>query len=48
MSRLSKFVKAELTGPVGLELAKAVEQLPGEHGLRGGARFDWRWDGFIH
>jgi hypothetical protein len=24
----------ELVGPVGLELARAVEQLPGQHGIR--------------
>jgi len=34
-------LSTELTGPVGLELAKAVEQLPGEQGLRGGARFEF-------
>ena len=35
-------------GPVQLELAKAVEQLPGEHGMSGGARYELTWDGFIH
>jgi hypothetical protein len=38
----------ELTGPVALELAKAVEQLPGEQGMSGGARFELKWDGFLH
>jgi ATP-dependent DNA ligase len=38
----------ELEGPVQLELAKAVEQLPGEHGMSGGARYELKWDGFIH
>jgi ATP-dependent DNA ligase len=38
----------ELEGPVQLELAKAVEQLPGEHGMSGGARYEVKWDGFIH
>jgi len=38
----------DLLGPVGLELAKAVEQLPGEHGMPGGARNQLKWDGFLH
>lgn len=33
----------DLTGPVALELAKAVEQLPGEHGLPGGACYELKW-----
>jgi ATP-dependent DNA ligase len=37
---------ADLAGPVGLELARAVEQLPGEHGVPGGARYELKWDGF--
>ena len=37
---------ADLTGPVGLELARAVEQLPGEHGMPGGSRYELKWDGF--
>jgi hypothetical protein len=37
----------DLTGPVALELAKAVEQLPGEHGMPGGARYELKWDGFL-
>jgi ATP-dependent DNA ligase len=36
----------ELTGPVQLELAKAVEQLPGPHGMPGGSRYELKWDGF--
>jgi hypothetical protein len=36
----------DLTGPVALELARAVEQLPGEHGMPGGARYELKWDGF--
>ncbi|MEV4267740.1 hypothetical protein [Kribbella sp. NPDC049584] len=39
---------ADLTGPVGLELARAVEQLPGEQTMPGGARFELKWDGFLH
>jgi hypothetical protein len=38
----------ELSGPVELELAKAVEQLPGQHGMPGGARYELKWDGFLH
>ena len=38
----------DLTGPVGLELAKAVQLLPGEHAMPGGSRFELKWDGFIH
>jgi ATP-dependent DNA ligase len=36
----------ELIGPVGLELARAVEQLPGPHGMPGGSRYELKWDGF--
>ncbi|MFI5706536.1 ATP-dependent DNA ligase [Kribbella sp. NPDC051620] len=36
----------ELIGPVGLELARAEEQLPGPHGMPGGSRFELKWDGF--
>ena len=38
----------DLRGPVGLELAHAVEQLPGQQGMPGGARFELKWDGFLH
>jgi hypothetical protein len=38
----------DLIGPVGSELARAVEQLPGEHGAPGGARYELKWDGFLH
>jgi ATP-dependent DNA ligase len=38
----------ELLGPVGLELARVVEELPGEHRMPGEARFELKWDGFIH
>ena len=38
----------DLTGPVELALAKAVEQLPGVRGLPGGSRFELKWDGFLH
>jgi ATP-dependent DNA ligase len=36
----------DLVGPVGLELARAVEKLPGQHGMPGGARYELKWDGF--
>jgi hypothetical protein len=36
-----------LIGPVGLELARAVEQLPGPHGMPGGSRYELKWDGYL-
>ena len=38
----------DLTVPVALELAKAVEWLPAEHGMPGGARYELKWDGYLH
>jgi hypothetical protein len=38
----------DLLGPVGPALARTVEELPGEHGMPGGARFELKWDGFLH
>jgi hypothetical protein len=38
----------DLLGPVGLELARAVERLPGPHGMPGGSRYELKWDGFLH
>jgi hypothetical protein len=38
----------DLVGPVGLELARAVEKLPGVHGMPGGSRYESKWDGFLH
>jgi hypothetical protein len=38
----------ELTGPVQLELAKAVEELAGPRGMPGGSRYELKWDGFLH
>src|SRR5664279_2161977 len=37
---------ADLTGPVVLELAKAVPALPGPHAMPGGTRWELKWDGF--
>jgi hypothetical protein len=39
---------ADLAGPVELELAKAVEQLPGRNGLPGGSRYELKYDGYLH
>jgi hypothetical protein len=36
----------ELAGPV--ELAKAVEQLPAQRGMPGGARYELKYDGYLH
>jgi len=30
-----------------LELARAVEQLPGQHGMPGGSRYELKWDSFL-
>jgi hypothetical protein len=45
-SRLA--LTAELAGPVELELAKAVEKLPGRNGLLGGSRYELKYDGYLH
>ena len=37
---------ADLTGPVELELAKAVPALPGPHALPGATRWELKFDGF--
>jgi len=37
-----------LAGPIDLELAKAVDTIPGENALPGGSRYEPKWDGFIH
>jgi hypothetical protein len=39
---------SDLLGPVAVELARAVEQLPGQHGMPGGSRYELKWDGFLH
>jgi hypothetical protein len=39
---------ADLVGPVDLELARAVNEIPGENALPGGSRYEPKWDGFIH
>jgi hypothetical protein len=39
---------AELLGPVGLELARAVEQLPGPVGMSGGSRFELKWSSLLY
>lgn len=37
---------SDLLGLVGLALAQAVEQLPGERALTGGCRYELKWDGW--
>jgi hypothetical protein len=37
-----------LAGPFQLELARAAERLPGEHGMPGGSRYELKWDGFLY
>ena len=44
MSNLS----SELTGPVLLALATAVEGPPGQHALPGGSPYELKCDGFLH
>ena len=36
----------DLVGPVDLELAKALDDIPGENALPGGSRYEPKWDGF--
>ena len=36
----------DVTGPVELELAKAVPTLPGPQAMPGGTRWELKWDGF--
>jgi ATP-dependent DNA ligase len=36
----------DLLGPVGLELSRAVEQLPGARAMQGGSRYELKADGF--
>ncbi|TCN32125.1 ATP dependent DNA ligase-like protein [Kribbella orskensis] len=36
----------DLVGPVDLELAKAVDEIPGENALPGGSPYEPKWDGF--
>jgi hypothetical protein len=39
---------AELTGPVTVALAKAVERLPGPHARPGGCVFEPKWGGYLY
>ncbi len=39
-------VSPGLAGPVAFELAEPVEQVPGEHAMPGGSRYEMKWDGF--
>lgn len=36
----------DLAGPVALELAQAVEQIPGPAAMRGGTVYELKWDGY--
>jgi hypothetical protein len=38
----------DLVGPVDLELARAVDGIPGENALPGGSRYEPKWDGYLH
>lgn len=37
---------ADLSGPVELELAKAVASVPGPHAMPGGSLYELKWDGY--
>jgi hypothetical protein len=41
---------SELAGPVELELelARAVDKLPGRNALPGGSRYQLKYDGYLH
>lgn len=39
---------ADLVGPVDLELARAVDTIPGPTALPGGSRYEPKWDGYLH
>jgi hypothetical protein len=41
-------IPAELAGPVDLELAKAVDEIPAPNALPGGSRYEPTCDGFLH
>jgi hypothetical protein len=38
----------DLSGPIELELARAEEQIPSEHAMPGGSRYELKWDGLNH
>jgi hypothetical protein len=39
---------ADLIGPVDLELALAVDTIPGPSALLGGSRYEPKWDGYLY
>jgi hypothetical protein len=41
-------IPAELSGPVEVALARSVDQIPGPHGMPGGARYEVKWVGWLH
>jgi hypothetical protein len=42
------WLPADLIGPVDVELAKPTETIPGPSALPGGARYEPKWDGYLH
>lgn len=48
MVALMAELAAGLSGPVDFELARAVEALPGEKAFPAGARYEPKWDGYLH
>jgi ATP-dependent DNA ligase len=40
------WVPSGLTGPVDLELARAVDSIPDPSALPGGSRYEPKWDGY--
>ncbi len=41
-------IPPDLARPVDVELAKAVEEIPGPRALPGGTRYEPKWDGSLH
>jgi hypothetical protein len=39
---------ADLAGPVGIALAKSVDQIPGPRAMPDGSRYEVKWDGYPH
>lgn len=39
---------ADLTPPVAVALARAVERIPGPTALPGGCLYEPKWDGYLH
>lgn len=41
-------IPADLVGPVEVALAKSVDEIPRPHAMPGGARYEVKWDGYLH